>query len=123
LLRRAVAEQAVGQQAGLSRGSVDRALAVGARADGRRVGLRTLEQGAADDAVRRAEIDGRARIPDLFASERDEVADQGPDEQAGEQQPPARDDRTPVAAEADLLLGLEIRVVARAQGPATLTDA
>src|SRR5207249_2735291 len=98
------------------------ALGAGDRARGRRVGLGALEQRAADDAVRGAQIDGRARIPDLLAAERDEVPDQRADQQAGEQQPPPRDDRTPVAAEVDLLLGLEIRLP-RAQGAATLTEA
>src|SRR5206468_1031349 len=84
--------------------------------------LRPLEQRAAGNTVGRTEVDRRARIPHLLAAERDEVADQRADEEPDEQEPPARGDRTPVPAEVDLLLGLEVGDP-RGQGAATLTEA
>ena len=50
----------------------------------------------------------RARPPDLGAPERDEIADQRADEQPDKGKPPVRDDRAPVAAEIDFLLGFPV---------------
>src|SRR5580765_630734 len=114
--------QVAGPHAGLRRGALNGVLRADDRAHRRRVRLRALERDAADDAVRRADEDRRARPPDLGASEGDEIADQGADEQPDERKPPVRDDRAPVTAEIDFLLGFPVHV-RRAQGAATLTEA
>src|SRR6185437_966549 len=64
----------------------------------------------------------RARVPDLLAADRDEVADHRADHEAREGQPPVRHEGAPVAAEVDFLLGLGIEVP-RAQRAATLAEA
>src|SRR5205085_11375068 len=83
---------------------------------------RPLEEDTAHRAVRRAEVHSRARLPDLLAAQRDQIADERADDQSQERQPPVRDDRAPVAPEIDLLLGVGVRR-ACTQGAATLTEA
>ena len=77
--------------------------------DRSRVLRQSEELVAPTDGERVAEVEHCAPLPDLAAAERDEVADQDLDHRAGEQQPPARRDRAPVAAEVDLFLVVRIR--------------
>src|SRR3954447_2091247 len=121
-LRRDMPAQVAGAHTGPRGGALDRGFRARDRAGCGRVRLRSLQEDAADGAVRGAEIDGRARLPDLLPAERDDVADEGACDQAEDGQPPARDDGAPVPAEIDFLLGAGVGV-ARAQGAATLTEA
>src|SRR3954447_6135397 len=103
-------------------GILDRRLGARNRRSRRRVRLRALQEDAPDGAVGRAEVDRRARLPHFLAAERDHVADERAGDQPEQGQPPVRDERAPVSAEIDFLLGAGIGV-ARAQGAATLTEA
>src|SRR5207237_5024008 len=91
------------------------------RPDARGVRLLRLEGRVAGIAVGRAEIDRRARLPDLRAAERDQVADDRAGDEPRDGKPPADDDRTRVTTEVDLLLGLEVGLAdARTHEAATL---
>src|SRR5262249_29816113 len=87
------------------------------RSRGRRVRLRPLQEDAADRAVRRAEIDVGARLPDLLAAERDDVADERPDDEPEHGQPPARHDRAPPSPEIDFSLFCAQRAATLREAP------
>ena len=76
----------------------------------RRRGLNQLPAGA----VRRADVHRGLRAVHVLAAEGDEIADRDADDEAGDGQPPAGDERVEVAAEVDLALGLGVRLRARA---------
>src|SRR3954454_182693 len=88
---------------------VDRLLRAGDRADARRVRLLRLQRRVAGIAVRLPEVHRRARLPDLRAAERDQIADDRAGDEAGDRQPPSGRDRARISAEVDLLLGIELR--------------
>src|SRR3954469_11888297 len=121
-LRRDMSAEVAWAHPGPRCGILDRRLGARDRRRRRRIGLRALQEDAPDRAVGGAEVDRRARLPHFLPAERDHVADERAGDQPEQGQPPVRDERAPVSAEIDFLLGAGIGV-ARAQGAATLTEA
>src|SRR6185437_4568432 len=70
-------------------------------ADGARVRLRCLQLDVPARRVRLAEVQRRGRLEHLTSAERDEVADDGTEDEAGGGQPPTRGQEPPIAAEVD----------------------
>src|SRR5919201_558398 len=95
---------------------VDRRLRMDDRAGGRRIRLWSLQERAADDAVRLPEIYGGARLPHLRAAEGDQIADDRAGNEPGDQQPPACDNGVRIAGEVYLLFRIEVGIAERPRG-------
>ena len=63
--------------------------------------------------VRLTEVDRRAGRVDLVAAERDEIADDGAEHEAGGEQPPTGTEQPDVAREVHFLLGLGVEAPLR----------
>ena len=83
-------------------------------------GRRGADRGRAAGRERLPEVDlGGRLVRRRMGAERDQVADHEPGDEAADRQPPARRDRAPVAAEIDLLLGVDVGRGRRAGGPSS----
>src|SRR5919201_1300817 len=58
---------------------------------------------------RLAEADRGLRLVDLTAAEREEIAEDDPNDEDGDGEPPTHEQRVPVAPELELLLGVDVR--------------
>ena len=85
-------------------GLLDRGLGADDLAHRLRVRLQADDLAAAAGRERLAEVDERLRLVDVTAAERDERAEDGPDDEAPDRQPPACHDPPPRRAEVDLSL-------------------
>ena len=95
-------------QAARGCGPAQRGLGMDDPVHGLRVRREALDLPAARGRERLAEVEQRRGAEDIAAADRDEHSEHGPDDEAGDRQPPARRDPRPGRAKVDLPLGVGI---------------